>query len=317
MVAALFGPPARHFKPERLTMISVLRTLAVGAAVAAILSLPAPAQAERVGSYHIFPTQSYLEKTGRSPQLPTAGSMKYYGGSVFASAKVVSVIWGSNVNATTVAGIPGFSTALVNSTYVDQMSPQYDTFLKAVDGRKGTKQHIARGQFLGQVQITPHNTSLNLTNDDVWKEIRYQTKNGTLPAHDVDTLYMIYFPVNISITLDGLKSCVDFGAYHFSSNDLEMKKSNIYYSVEPDCHSSFSSITFAASHEFVEAVTDNIPTPGSNPAFPQAWNTSDGYEIADLCGGSGQLVGGGKSYTVTQYYLNTTGHCSTGNYTSP
>ena len=78
-----------------------------------------------------------------------------------------------------------------------------------------------------------------------------------------------------------------------------------------------SSAPSAASHEFVEATTDNIPTPGSNPAFPQAWNDANGFEVADICGGSGTLTRGSKSYTVTQFFLNSTNSCSTGNYTSP
>jgi hypothetical protein len=194
---------------------------------------------------------------------------------------------------------------------------QYDTYLKAMDGRKGTKQHIGRGEFLGQVQISPSHTSTKLTNGDVVKEIKLQIAAGALPAADLDTLYMVYFPRNVSISLDGMVSCRDFGAYHYASIDTQMKKSNIFYSVEPDCGYSFDTITFIAAHEFVEAVTDNIPTPGTNPAFPQAWNTTGGYEVADLCGNSGQLKAGAKTYTVSQYFLNTTGACSTGNYTSP
>ena len=63
-------------------------------------------------------------------------------------------------------------------------------------------------------------------------------------------------------------------------------------------------------------MTDNIP--GSNPAFPQAWNTSDGYEIGDLCEGyTGTLTDSTSSYEVTQVYLNSRSGCSTGNYTSP
>jgi hypothetical protein len=242
--------------------------------------------------------------------------VEYFGGSVFSKVRVVAVIWGPNVNPTTVAGVPGFSQALVNSTYVDQMS-QYDTFLTGVGGQPGTDQHITRGTFFGQVQITPKHTSLQLTDLDVQKELRQQIKAGVLPTHNVKTLYMVYFPANVTITLDNLTSCVDFGAYHFATNDTAMVKGNIFYTVEPDCHGTFSNITFAASHEFAEATTDNIPTPGSNPAFPQAWNTSDGFEIADLCGGGGTLTAGSKSYTVTQYFLNSTGRCSTGNYTSP
>jgi hypothetical protein len=293
-----------------------LRSLATFALALGTLGLTAAAHAEKVGAYHIMPTQAYLEKTGRVMPPLAKGDVKYYGGSVLAHAKVVSVIWGANVNPTTVAGIPDFSTALVNSTYVDQMS-QYDTFLKAQDGRDGTQQHITRGEFLGQVQITPVNTKLSLTNDEVVKEMKHQIKAGFLPARDLDTLYMIYFPRNITISLDGIQSCRDFGAYHYAANDRKMKKSNIFYTVEPDCGFDFNTITFIASHEFVEAVTDNIPTPGSNPAFPQAWNDVNGYEVGDLCGGSGQLTAGSKKYTVTQYFLNTTGACSTGNYTSP
>ena len=298
-------------------MLTSMRFLVACVAALAGAFAAAPVQAKKVGAYHIFPTADYLARTGQAlPDAEAAGQMLYYGGSVFSNVKVVSVIWGPDVNLTTVATIPDFTKALVDSTYVDQMA-EYDTHRRAVDGRRGTRQSIGRGTFLGQFQITPKHGSKLLTNDDVWMEIKYQTKNGLLPPHDVDTLYMIYFPADVTITLDGLQSCIDYGAYHFSSNDLEMKKSNIYFSVEPDCGSGISFITFAASHEFAEAVTDNIPTPGSNPAFPQAWNNASGYEVADLCGGSGQLTKGAKSWTVTQYYVNSLGRCSTGNYTSP
>jgi hypothetical protein len=128
---------------------------------------------------------------------------------------------------------------------------------------------------------------------------------------------MVYFPVTVTITLDGLTSCQDFGAYHFATHDTSLSKKNIFYTVEPDCHSSINSITFAASHEFAEATTDNVPTPGSVPDFPQAWNDASGFEIGDLCGGSGTLTAGASHWTVTQYFLNSTAKCSVGSYTSP
>jgi hypothetical protein len=298
------------------TVASIRNTTLLALALSGA-GLALPAHAAKFGAYHIMPTQSYLDRTGQV--LPTqlaVGDMKYYGGSVLGNAKVVSVIWGPNVQATTVAGIPGFTSAMVNSSYMDPLS-QYDTFLNAQDGRQGTKQHIQRGSFVGQVQITPFNSGLNLSNDQVVRELKKQIRAGHLPPRDLDTLYMVYFPRNVTITLDGLQSCRDFGAYHFASNDLAMRKNNLFYSVEPDCNFSFNSITYIAAHEFVEAVTDNIPTPGSSPSFPQAWNRADGYEVADLCNGSGLLTAGAKTYTVTQYFLNTTGACSTGNYTSP
>ena len=292
------------------------RTMAACAAAVTIALAAAPVQAEKYGNYHILPTPAYIAKTGRAP-IQDSGPMFYYGGSVFESVKVISVLWGPNVPSATVDNIPEFTTALVNSTYVDQLSPQYDTFLRGVNGHHGTKQHIARGSFLGQIQITPHNTSSSLTDADVQAELRYQIKHGVLPIQDLSTLYMVYFPSSVTINLDGLISCQDFGAYHFAKNDTKLASNNVFYSVEPECGAGFDFLTFAASHEFIEATTDNVPTPGSIPDFPQAWNDVNGEEAGDLCGDAGTLSDGTHSWTVTQYYLNTIEACSTGNYQSP
>lgn len=291
-----------------------LYTTCLCACALAAAALASPAFA---GGYHVMYTPAYKAAHGIPDAPPPATKMLYYGGTVFTSSKVVSVIWGANVNPTTVSTIPGFSSAIVNSTFVDQMG-EYDTLhQKAVGGHKSSKQKISRGTYLGQVKITPHNKSTSLTDGDVQDELKYQIKAGTLPHQDLNTLYMVYFPDNIKITLDGLVSCQSFGAYHFAVNDSKLSKNNLFYAVEPSCHYSIQNITFAASHEFAEATTDNVPTPGTNPAFPQTWNTSDGYEIADLCGGSGTLTDGSNSYTVTQFFLNSISNCSSGNYTSP
>jgi hypothetical protein len=299
-------------------MFASVRIMAACAAAAVGFALAAaPAGAFTTSkNYHIMPTPAYMAKLAKAGTPPPAGPVNYYGGSVFTSSKVVSVMWGGSVNPTIVSTIPGFSGAIVNSTYVDQMS-QYDTPKKGINGHKGTKQNIGRGTYLGQIVITPKNTSTSLEDSDIQKEIKYQIKKGVLPVADLNTLYMVYFPQNVSIDLDGLQSCQDFGAYHFAVNDVKLAKNNIFYAVEPDCGGSIANITFAASHEFAEATTDNVPTPGSVPDFPQAWNDASGFEIGDLCGGSGQLTAGATHWTVTQYFLNTTMKCSVGNYTSP
>lgn len=297
-------------------MFASMRIMAACAAAAAVLSTAAPAQALTYHGYHIMPTKSYAANLAKIGIVPAA-DMNYYGGSVFEKVKVVNVIWGPNVPATTVDGVPEFATAIVNSTYVDQMAANYDTHLTGINGHKGTNQDIGRGKYLGQVQITPKNQNSNITDEDVQKELKFQIKKGNLPKHDLNTLYMVYFPSSVTITLDGLTSCQDFGAYHFASIDTKLSKKNIFYAVEPACNYTFSTITFIAAHEFAEATTDNVPTPGSFPDYPQAWNDSSGFEIGDKCGGSGQLSDGTNSYTVTQYYINSKHACSTGNYTSP
>jgi hypothetical protein len=293
----------------------MLRFRFAAAVAAAVVALPAGAQpAGHSGAYHIFPMTSFNSPFSQPP----AGDMNYYGGSVFSKVNVVSVMWNKDVLQNTQDQIPLLSAALVNSTYVDQAKEYKTKGVNAINGHSSTNQLIHRGTYFGQVVLTPHNKNTTLTDGDVQAEIEQQIKDGALPPHDKNTLYMIYFPSNITINLDGALSCQSFGAYHFATIDNKLaRKKNIFYSVEPECNSGFNFLTFAASHEFAEALTDNVPTPGSNPDFPQAWNDSAGFEVGDKCGGSGTLTSKKGSWTVTQYYLNSLHGCSTGNYTSP
>jgi hypothetical protein len=297
----------------------------VAGAVAAILALVVPVQGAQAqtmgrnatGATRIFVTPSYEQRTGPTPGIGATGPMEYFGGTVFSQVDIVSVIWGPGVDKTIVAEIPDFSAAIVNSTFTDQLGAYSTKHQKTVDHHKGSDQTISRGLFFGEVQVVPKNKSLTLTDKDIQQELIYQIGIGALPPQGPNMLYMIYFPADISIVLGGSTSCKNFGAYHSALSNRETR-SNIFYSVEPDCNDGFGFITYAASHEFAEATTDNIATSGTNPKFPQAWNTSSGYEIADLCGGySGTLTDATGSYEVTQVYLNSTAACSTGNYTSP
>jgi hypothetical protein len=313
-------------------MFASLRTMAACAAVAT-LALAVPAQGADVGNhatfksqsvdfgngraYHIYQTPEQMRKSGHFPSLGPSGQMEYFGGGVFSTVKVVSVLWGPNVNKTWVAGLPGYFTALTNSTFVDQLGEYSTKGAHSVNHHKGTNQTIARGTYLGQVQITPKNKGTSLTDDMVQDELAYQIGKGVLPKNDANTVYMTYFPPGVSIHLFHLTSCQQFGAYH-EAVDFALEKTNIFYAVEPDCSYTFNNQTIVSAHEFAEATTDNVPVPGSHPRFPQAWNTSAGSEIGDLCEGtSGTLTAGKNSYLVQQVYLNSTGACSTGNYTSP
>ncbi|MBV9570214.1 MAG: hypothetical protein JO056_03135 [Alphaproteobacteria bacterium] len=290
--------------------------MAASAAVAAF-GLAASADAGTAKHYHIFRATSFESLAKQAP--PPAGDMNYYGGKVFSHVIVQSVMWNKDVVQNTQDQIPLFSAAIVDSTYTDQMKEYSTKGVKSISGHKGTKQTISRGTYIGQVVLKPHNTSLNLTDEDIQAELARQIDEGKLAPRSIDTLYMVYFPSNIHIDLQGSQSCVAFGAYHFATNDKKTdKKHNIWYSVEPECNSGFTFLTFAASHEFAEAVTDNVPTPGSNPDFPQAWNDAQGFEVGDKCSGSGTLTSDSGSWRVTQYYLNSLHGCSTtSTYKSP
>lgn len=290
----------------------LLRSMA--ACSAAALTLAGSAHAAPSKNYHIFPMTSLKS----APPKADAGDMNYYGGSVLSNVKLVSVIWNKDVLQNTKDQIPLFSAAIVNSTYVDQMQEYNTKGVNSINGHGSTDQTIERGTYLGQFQLKPHNKSKALTDNQIQKELKRQIAEGHLPPKDLNTLYMIYFPADISIDLDGSKSCQAFGAYHFAANDHKLAKRNTFYAVEPECNSGFAFLTFAASHEYAEATTDNVPTPGSNPDFPQAWNDSAGFEIGDKCSGRGTLTADSGSWTVTQYYLNSLHGCSTtATYTSP
>jgi hypothetical protein len=296
--------------------MSVSKTLMGATAVAAALTIAASANAGTSKGYHIFRPTSFKDVATKVP--PPAGDMNYYGGSVFSSMKVVSVIWNKDVLQNTKDQVPLLTAALVNSTYVDQMKEYSTKGAVAINGRKSTDQVIGRGTYIGQVQLNPHNTSKNLTDNQIQREIKQQIKDGVLPPRDTQTLYMIYFPSDIHISLGGSMSCSAFGAYHFATIGTRIAWArNIFYSVEPECNSGFAFLTFAASHEFAEATTDNVPTPGSNPDYPQAWNDAAGFEVGDKCGGRGTLTSDAGTWTVTEFYLNRLHGCSTGNYTSP
>lgn len=297
-------------------MTGILRVTAACAAAVMLAAAPMVARAaEDAGAVHLYRTPQQWQKFGAVPDARSAGSEEYFGGSVFSNVRVVSVIWGANVNAQTVSGMPGFLGALVNSTYVDQLSI-YDTNLSGV-AHAGTNQTIARGTFYGQIQITPQHKATSLSDSMIRAELVHQIGIGVLPANDLNTLYMVYFPKNVTITVGKSVGCSSFGAYH-GSTSTTVTSTNIFYGVMPDCGYSFNQHTEISSHEFAEAMTDNIPTPGSHPKYPQAWNTSNGYEIGDLCESKqGTLTAGTTTYTVQEVYLNTLAGCGTANFSSP
>ncbi len=108
-----------------------------------------------------------------------------------------------------------------------------------------------------------------------------------LPIPDENTLYAIYFPASVGITLDGSSSCSSFGAYH---NTVLLPNTNnllipVAYAIIPRCDTKEATTTVAASHEFAEAVTD--PDIGINQftyymMSNQLWAFAGG-EVADLC----------------------------------
>jgi hypothetical protein len=206
------------------------------------------------------------------------------------------VWWGdpSNLNSQVTAaqgGIADFFAGITNSPFVDWLN-EYNTTINAEvgshAGAAGTGQRIGRGNYVGTRTLTQIPAG-NVTDAQIQATLDQAFTAGTLPEPDDNTIYAIYFPSSVSITLDGNgSSCSSFGAYHFATT--ETTRHAAYYLVMPDCGDSFNGVTLVTTHELVEAMTDAIPTPGSNPDFPQAWNNSGGSETGDLCEGTSGTV---------------------------
>lgn len=274
-----------------------------------------------------YPTRYQVQTPQYRARVAQGTSLKYYGGPVISNPRVITVFWGEGVDATIQKEIGGMYAAAVNSNHMEWLN-QYATFGKAVDGRQGTNQSIGRGTYGGDFKIVPSNLKKSLDDLEVRAEIEHQVTMHVLPPADINTLYMIHFPAGVSITIEGQKSCSSFCAYH--EGYMSKTMGPIFYGIMPDLNSGackfscgfaqnpFDSATQVSSHEMVEAITDPFPTPGNQPAFPQAWNTTDGQEIADLCASAGPalLRAGQKSYKLSQEWNNQTNSCFAGPFES-
>lgn len=242
----------------------------------------------------------------------TAGpTLLYYGGPVLPNASPVVVFWGSGLPPATLE-IGALAQALPVSTYADLLAQYATVNVKPVEGQQGSNQPIGHGTFAGQFTITPANAAKSLTDAEIQAELQAQITAGKLPPQTPNTLYLLYFPKDVTVTLDGMTSCTDFGAYHAATPN------NAVYAVIPACFGGFRSVTIATSHEFAAAVTDTIPSPGANPAHPQAWMTPKGEEIGDLCEGYfTTLKSAGRTFTVQRIFDQVHGTCATGKFTGP
>jgi hypothetical protein len=285
----------------------------------------APAFAQNVFYPTHFTQKSHALAMYQASHAAAGTGLQYYGGPVISNPKVFVVLWGPNVDAPTAAGMGDFFTALTKSDMMDWMD-QYNTTGKSLDGRDGTNQHIGKGSFAGVVTITPKVTSGTIDDKDIQAELQRQIDAGTLAKPDDNTLYMTYFPAGMTISIEGMQSCSQFCAYHGFNGSPQ--SAHFYYGVMPDLggacafgcgfNEHMDNVTAISTHEFCEAVSDPYPTPGSTPAYPQAWNDNGGQEIGDLCAGNNNSMttAGGKTYAVQAEYDNASQSCSTRTWTA-
>jgi hypothetical protein len=262
-----------------------------------------PSNIELTDNVHVMPFGK-----AKHPFLAATPHLTYFGGPVIPAVKVKAVYWGSGVNGT--ANLESFYTAITNSAYFDWLS-EYNT----------PSQSIGRGTFAGSVVDAPP-AGTTISDAQIQAELGKRINDGTLPANDANTLYMVHFPPGISITQGGSTSCVQFCAYHgtFTRNGVD-----VFYGVIPDQGGACASgcgggtqaqnTTSVASHEMIEAVTDAAVGLATSNAAPLAWYDNTNGEIGDICNGQQGVVAG---FTVQKQWSNAQNACIlTGTATPP
>lgn len=298
--------------PGNATLLSVLAALALGACGVGEEPNTGSSGSQLQAQWTDFPAKSHRP----TRDAVTGVTEKYFGGPIVPNPKVYVVWWGSaasiNANLTrTTGGIADFFAGTLNTGYWDMLN-EYSTNINAQAGshvgQAGTGQFLGRGNYARTIAMTNIPTGTLITDAQIQAAINTNITSGVLPQPDDNTIYAIYFPSSVSINLSGSRSCSAFGAYHEAV--IRSPSHNAWYLVMPDCGYSFASWTNVSSHELVEAATDAIPTPGSNPDYPQAWNDSSGNEIGDLCQSSSGTIATPKgSFTVQGQWDERTQGC--------
>jgi hypothetical protein len=229
----------------------------------------------------------------------TGDPVTYRGGALLQHVRVVTVFWGAQANPLK-SKLEDFYNAITASAYFDWLI-EYDQ----------PPYRIGRGSWVMSHQLSnPANTSTSVADSDIQSELRHLVDAGTL-EHDPDTLFMVYFPPNFSITdYAGNQSCAVFCGYH-SSDAASHPSSPIRYGVIPDlenfgCRGScgasnaLGNLTTISSHEMLEAVTD--------PDVPHtlSWYADRCGEIGDECNGIQATVAG---QTVQLEWSNAANKC--------
>lgn len=256
--------------------------------------------------------------------------LQYYGGPVISNVQVVVVYWSNSVSPVATNDIPNFLSAAANSTWADILSEYSTNGITPVGGSAPGDQSIGRGTMIGAYTITPSAANSGATVDDtqIQAELQAQINAGSLPAPSTDangqvtTLYMIYFPPGVTITLQGSSSCVQFCAYHGTFN---LNKLDLPYGVMPDlgptteCSvgcaggTELDDLTTVSSHEMAEAITDPGVGLATTNGPPLGWYDTVNGEIGDICNASGdptnQASLPGTNYVIQKLWSNLQQDC--------
>ena len=245
--------------------------------------LPAPAALHNHNPRFSEPT--FASESGASV-FPGGGSGNLidHNGSEIPNARFVQIYWNATVANSTAT--PNGSTL---QSYIGGFADVYSDGLPyssssltgdyTIITQYGSSNPIANALPNGGRVVDSQGTSSRITDSGIQSYLKGVFNRG-LVAADPNTVYGVYFPHGMRISLQGGSSCTSFCGYHshFTYNGTLIK-----YAVFPytDCYGcSLSGLTVAdiltivTSHEIRESVTDSLGT---------AWYDAAGYEADDKC----------------------------------
>jgi len=236
----------------------------------------------------------------------------YNGGGLILSPQLVSVTFDSDTLRTT---IESFDDSIGTTPWWDAVRAGFCDKNNKCIGQATNGGHVHLATNTLQANYT------DSTDPNQSSSIQTMISNlitaKTLPAPTANTLYMIYFPSGVNISLDGAGSCQAFGGYH---NSMTFNATEFAYAIMPRCQTGggaqadLDQLTNAASHELAEAATDpfiDLNSPSLYTGYGSsvdAWDAPAGGEVGDRCFdifGSGNDQYQQGSYQVQRIFNNT------------
>ena len=230
-----------------------------------------------------------------------SGQLADHGGPEIPSAGFRAIYWNTSVANSTASStklpiksvIDGFATAFSNS-------PDY-----TIIQQYGSHQTIAASLDHMGFAVYSQATQSRISDSSIQSYLKTLFSSGQ-ESVDPNTIYGVYFPSGMKISLQGGSSCSSFCGYHshFTYNGNTIKYAVFPY---PDCRACSLSgktvgdlLTIVTSHEIREAVTDSLGT---------AWYDSQGYEADDKCAWHNLYQTTNGNYWVQPEYSNSDKGC--------
>jgi hypothetical protein len=218
-----------------------------------------------------------------------ARATHYFGGATMPNARIIMVDWeqnypiGHRMPTSLHTAAADLYSAITRSTSVVTFLQQYNRppssplgpfpFGAMVPYDDSTRSFVLTLSGTNSSKIFLHDADPANNGHDISDELRFQILAGRLPASDLDTLYVVHIPPQITVTADTGTLCQEFCGYHTYNAPDPVFGIGIRYAIVPDTSAGpcagkcglgtpEQNLQVIASHEILEAVTDPEPFTG-------------------------------------------------------